>query len=100
MANTASSEACLALYLYAKSFSVSRALTAHVMAPLSYRVVLRSPAAKVSWVISCSGRFARLLGIKNGHKQLGMKRTNHESSRSIPTLPTGRNKLSHALSQR
>ena len=35
MASTACSEAWLALYLHAKSFSVSKALAAHVTAPLS-----------------------------------------------------------------
>ena len=35
MASTACSEACLALYLHAMSFFASRALAAHVTAPLS-----------------------------------------------------------------
>ena len=35
MARTACSEACLAVYLHEKSLSVSRALAAHVTAPLS-----------------------------------------------------------------
>ena len=42
MANTACSEACLALYLHEKSFSVSRALAAHVTAPLSWGRAARS----------------------------------------------------------
>ena len=42
MASTACSEACLALYLHAKSFSVSRALAAHVTAPLSSGRAARS----------------------------------------------------------
>ena len=35
MASTACSEAYLAVYLHEKSFSVSRALAVHVMAPMS-----------------------------------------------------------------
>ena len=42
MGSTAYSEACLAVYLHEKSFSVSRALAAHVMAPLSSGRAARS----------------------------------------------------------
>ena len=42
MASTACSEACLGLYLREKSFCVSRALAAHVTAPLSSGRAARS----------------------------------------------------------
>ena len=42
MASTACSEACLALYLREKPFSVSRALVDHVTAPLSSGRAARS----------------------------------------------------------
>ena len=59
MANTACSEACLALYLHEKSFSVSRALAAHVMAPLSSRRAERSRRKSQSGYFLC-GSVARL----------------------------------------
>ena len=94
MASTACSEVCLAVYLHAKSLSVSRALAAHVT---RRRVELRGPAAKVSWVIFCSGRLLDCQEIQNGHKQHGIERTATSSLVPFQPFQSGRNKLSHVL---
>ena len=97
MARTACSEVCLAVYLHEKSFSVPRALDAHAMAPC-LRVEQRGPAAKVSWVIFCSGRLLGCCEIQDGHKQLGMERTATSSLVPFQPFQPGRNKLRHVLS--
>ena len=56
MASTACSDACLALHLHAKSFSVSRVFAAHVTVHPCLRVELRGPAANGSWVILFSSQ--------------------------------------------
>ena len=61
MASTACSEACLAVYLHANSFSVSRALAAHVMAPLSSGRAARS-RGKIQLGYFLFGSVARLPG--------------------------------------
>ena len=57
------------------------------------RVELRGLAAKVSWVIFCSGRLLGCLEIQNGHKQLGMERTTTSSLVPFQPFQPGRNKL-------
>ena len=58
MARTACSEACLAVYLHENSFSVSRALAAHVTAPMSSGRAARSrPQTSVGLIfvrVGCS----------------------------------------------
>ena len=61
------------------------------------RIELRGPAAKVSWVIFCSGRLFGCLEIQNGHKQLGMERMTTSSLVPFQPFQPGRNKLRHAL---
>ena len=61
------------------------------------RVKLRGPAAKVSWVIFCSGRLLGSLETQNGHKQLEMERTATSSLVPFRSFQPGRNKLRHAL---
>ena len=99
MARTACSEACLAVYLHENSFSVSRALAAHVTAPLSSGRAARS-RRKVSWVHSCSGRLLGCPEIQYGRRQLGMERTTTNSLVPFQPFQPGRNKLRHALSVR
>ena len=62
-------EVCLAVYLHEKSFSVSRALAAHVTAPLSSGRAARS-RRKSQLGYFCSGRLLGCLEIQYGHKQL------------------------------
>ena len=63
------------------------------------RIELRGPAAKVSWVIFCSGRLLGCLEIQNGHEQLEMERTTTRSLVPFQPFQPGRNKLRHALTQ-
>ena len=92
MASTACSEACLAVYLHEKPFSVSRALAAHVTAPLSSGRAARSRRkSQLGYFLFRS--VARLPGNQYlyGHKQLGMERTTTNSLvpfQPIPTVPT------------
>ena len=78
---------------------MSRALAAHVTAPLSSGRAARSHR-KVSWVIFCSGRLPGCLEIQYGHKQIGMERTATSSLVPFQPFQPGRNKLRHALSSR
>ena len=64
------------------------------------RVELLRPAAKVSWVIFCSGRLLGCLQIQYGHKQLGMERTTTSSLVLFQPFQRGRNKLRHVLTIR
>ena len=98
MGRTACSEACLAVYLHEKSFSVSRALAAHVTAPLSSGRAARSRRnSQLGYFLF--GSVARLPGkSQNGHKQLGMERTITSSLVPFQPFQPGRNKLRHALS--
>ena len=91
------SEACVALYLHAKSLSIVKSNRCPRDAT-RLRVELRGPAAKVSWVIFCSGRLLGCLEIQNGHKQLGMERMTTSSLVPFQPFQPGRNKLRHALS--
>ena len=66
MARTACSEACLAVYLHENSFSVSRALAAHVTAPLSSgRAAQSRRKSQLGYFLFES--VAQLPGIRNGH---------------------------------
>ena len=98
MARTACSEACLAVYLHENSLSVSRALPAHVAAPLSTGRAARS-RPKVSWDIFWSGRLLGCLEIYYGHKQLGMERTTTNSLVPFQPFQPGRMKLRNTLSK-
>ena len=60
------------------------------------RVELRGPAAKVSWLIFCSGRLFGCLENQNGHKQLGMERTTTSSLVPFQPFQPGRNKFRRA----
>ena len=90
MTSTACSEACLALYLHGKPFSAPRALAAHVTAPLSSGRAARS-RRKSQLLFFPFGSVARLRGIPNGHKQIGMARTTCSLVSFQPFQP-GRNK--------
>ena len=68
-----------------------------VTTPL-FRVKLRGPAANVSWIIFCWGRFLGFLEIENGHKQLGMERTTTRNLALLQAFQPGGNKLRHVLS--
>ena len=97
MASTACSEACLAVYLHAKSFSVPSALAAHVTAPLSSGHAAR-PGRRSQLGYFLFGSVARLLGyFQNGHRQLGMKRTTTSSLVAFHPFQPGRNKFRRAL---
>ena len=96
MARTACSEACLAIFLHEKSFSASRALTAHVAAPLSSGRAARS-SRKSQLVIFCSGRLLGCLEIQYGHQHLGMERTTTSSLVTFQPFQPGRNTSRHAL---
>ena len=98
MTSTTCSEAFLAPYLHAKSFSVSRALADHVTAPLSYSRAARS-RRKSQLGYFLFGSAARLPGIQNGRKQLGMERTTTNCLVLFEPFQPGRNKLRHALSK-
>ena len=96
MARTVCSEAWLAVYLRENSLSVSRALAAHVTAPLG-RAARSRP--KVSWDIFCSGRLLGCLEIYYGHKELGMERTTTNSLVLFQPFQPGRMKLRNTLSK-
>ena len=96
MARTAFSEACLALYLHAKSLSVSRALAAHVTAPLSSGRAARS-RRKSQLGYFLFGSIARLPGFSNEQKQLAMERMTTSSLVPFQPFQPGRIKLRRAL---
>ena len=72
---------------------MSTAHAAHVTAPLSSG----RAAAKVTWVIFCSGRLLRCLEIQYGHKQLGMERTATSSLVPFQPFQPGRNNFRQSL---
>ena len=89
MASTTCSEACHAVYLHAKSFSVSRALAAHVTAPLSSGRAARScRKSQLGYFLLRS--VARLPGNV-------IERTTTSSLVPFQPFQPGRNKLTHAL---
>ena len=75
MASAACPEDWLALYWHAKSFSLSRALAAHVTATRR--------KSRLGYLLF--GSVARFPGILNGHKRLGLERT--AASSLVPFQP-------------
>ena len=68
MASTDCSEAFLAIYLHAKSFSVSKPFVAHVMVPLSSSRPARSRSNRQMGYF-CSGRLLGCLEFKIDKKK-------------------------------
>ena len=94
MARTACSEACLAEYLHEDAFSVSRALAAHVTAPLSSGRAAQS-RRKIQLGYFLFGSVLGCLEVQSGHKQLGMDRATTNSLVPFQPFQPGRMKLRH-----